>query len=326
MGKRKLHNCTYFQCDWTGLPMRASLCYMPVFKSDKLCKHGSYTCWEAVIAHAHDQYGQGAIDIDTLAKIQEHVDTTAGCKIRQAPHWSRMSWFAKAEVPEADTLSASTFFEACVALDTDCKVAVILHANGDIGEVKASPVDQRLRFGSFLDALPGDVLSFVSTRKKARDRDVMVFYTADATKPFNEKASSAFKMKIHGDVVVAQQAKELCYWDRTRYCNYSMDKFNEKRKREDPTGLSKADYKSVRSQMEGELSAFEGVASSLSVSPADLAQGSVIVPPDARELVGLQDPDGTQRLGLQLLQGESPYKMQRLEARLVNAMPLMVGA
>ena len=120
------------------------------------------------------------IDTDALAKIQEHVDTTAGCRVRQAPHWSRMSWFAKADEPA--TLSASTFFEACVALDTDYKVAVILHANGDIGEVKSSPVDQRLRFGSFLDALPGDVLSFVSTRKKARDRDVVVFYTADATK------------------------------------------------------------------------------------------------------------------------------------------------
>ena len=116
----------------------------------------------------------------------------------------------------------------CVPEDGRSLPWCVLLPEADIGEVKSSPVDQRLRFGSFLDALPGDVLSFVSTRKKARDRDVVVFYTADATKPFNEKASSVFKMKIHGDVLVAQQAKELCYWNRTRYCNYTMDKFNEK--------------------------------------------------------------------------------------------------
>ena len=55
MGKRKLHAETYFQCDWTGLPMRYTNCYMPSWnESGKLMKHGSYACWEAVVAHAEE--------------------------------------------------------------------------------------------------------------------------------------------------------------------------------------------------------------------------------------------------------------------------------
>jgi hypothetical protein len=42
MGKRKLHGITYYQCDWSGLPMRATNCYMPTWSGHKLVKHGSY--------------------------------------------------------------------------------------------------------------------------------------------------------------------------------------------------------------------------------------------------------------------------------------------
>ena len=29
MGKRKLHNTHFYQCDWTGFAMQDSNCYMP---------------------------------------------------------------------------------------------------------------------------------------------------------------------------------------------------------------------------------------------------------------------------------------------------------
>ena len=34
MGKRKIHGITYYQCDYTGLPMRTSYCYAPTWKED----------------------------------------------------------------------------------------------------------------------------------------------------------------------------------------------------------------------------------------------------------------------------------------------------
>ena len=39
MGKRKLHNKSFFQCDWTGFPMNKSYCYMPTWDTNnKLVK------------------------------------------------------------------------------------------------------------------------------------------------------------------------------------------------------------------------------------------------------------------------------------------------
>ena len=35
MGKRKLHELHYYQCDWTGLNMDQSYCYMPAKSGDK---------------------------------------------------------------------------------------------------------------------------------------------------------------------------------------------------------------------------------------------------------------------------------------------------
>jgi hypothetical protein len=53
MGKRKIHGVTYYQCDYTGLPMRNSYCYVPTWKEDgRMTKQGSYCCWEAVLASA----------------------------------------------------------------------------------------------------------------------------------------------------------------------------------------------------------------------------------------------------------------------------------
>lgn len=327
MGKRKLHGATYFQCDWTGLPMRASLCYMPVFtESGKMTKHGSYVCWEAVIAHAEEQFTKDCIDKDTRDKIQAHVDSLVGCTVAAAPHWSRLAWFSGDAW--CASLNADQFFTECVALDSGDKTAVIMRATGEIGEIEADSTDQRLKFGTYLGVRTDDVHSFVSTRKKARDREIVVFYTVDTTKPYNDKASLTFKMKLHGDVIVAQQTKETCYWPRTRYCDYTLDKFNsEKRKREDTSGLSKAEYTAVRAQMEQELSAFEGAASSLSVAPTDLARASVIVPPDAKELAALKDPAGLKRLEVQLKDEKQARKMALLEARLTNAsQPVAVAA
>ena len=57
MGKRKLHNATYYQCDWTGFPMRCANCFMPSWSTEgKLIKKGSYCNWESVLAHARHLY------------------------------------------------------------------------------------------------------------------------------------------------------------------------------------------------------------------------------------------------------------------------------
>ena len=56
MGKRKMHGLSYYQCDWTGFPMRNSNCYLPDYRDGVLQKRGHYCNWEAVQAHIYHMW------------------------------------------------------------------------------------------------------------------------------------------------------------------------------------------------------------------------------------------------------------------------------
>ena len=138
MGKRKLHTQTYFQCDWTGLPMRQTNCYMPDWtESGKLLKHGSYACWEAVIAHAIE------MNTDKLSKIREHVNDLVGCTVHPAPHWSTLAWFARDE--GATLATPEAFLEACCATEGPV-MAVRMLPDGTTHEVLCSQEDIKHNF------------------------------------------------------------------------------------------------------------------------------------------------------------------------------------
>ena len=56
MGKRKISGHTYYQCDFTGFPMKNTNCYLPSWTADgKLQKKGSFCNWESVIAQLYTQ-------------------------------------------------------------------------------------------------------------------------------------------------------------------------------------------------------------------------------------------------------------------------------
>ena len=58
MGKRKHLNESFYQCDWTGLQMRAPYAYMPHFAAEgKLVRRGSYCNWECVVAAMQHMMG-----------------------------------------------------------------------------------------------------------------------------------------------------------------------------------------------------------------------------------------------------------------------------
>ena len=76
MGKRKQHGITYYQCEWTGLPMRSTNCYMPTWNGDKLVKHGSYAYWECVVAHVHELEKAGDL-LDVEARTSSVLAPTS---------------------------------------------------------------------------------------------------------------------------------------------------------------------------------------------------------------------------------------------------------
>lgn len=78
MGKRKMHGYTFYQCDWTGYPMRATNCYMPVWTNDKMTKRGSYCNWESVLAHAQFLHDNNETSAAQCARVLEYVYALTG--------------------------------------------------------------------------------------------------------------------------------------------------------------------------------------------------------------------------------------------------------
>ena len=93
MGKRSLHDVHFFQCAWTGYPMRNNDCYFPTWNLNKLGKRGTYCNWESVLAHAHYLHNTDSSDFDAsmLLKIENHIDSVAGYPVHVAPSYTELS-------------------------------------------------------------------------------------------------------------------------------------------------------------------------------------------------------------------------------------------
>ena len=300
MGKRKLHTTTYFQCDWTGLPMRHTNCYMPGWNTTgKLVKHGSYSCWEAVVAHANEEYKEGRIDDQQLKRVTEYINDLVGCVVQPAPHYSRLAWFGRATDEEPTIETPEAFLKACEETQHPV-VAVRMQQDGVAHEVVCGKEDIRENFAKHLTrpyALQGPLhtpQSFQTVRKKgSKDRDLTVFYWPFKNGlPFNQTASNMFKMQIYGDVLLVQQTREPCFLPRDRYVNYTLLAFNEqfahKTRRKDATPtFTTEDYAVTKAQMASELQQVEALAASSAALPGELAKASVLPPASGKELAAL---------------------------------------
>jgi len=92
MGKRKLNATSFYQCDWTGYPMKHSYCYLPEWSAcNKLQKKGSYCNWESVVAHAAHLQQRGDIDAAKYERILEHVTAVCGTTVEPAPHYELLA-------------------------------------------------------------------------------------------------------------------------------------------------------------------------------------------------------------------------------------------
>jgi hypothetical protein len=285
----------------------------------KLLKHGSYVCWEAVIAHA-----QESCMPDKLAMIREHVNALVGCPVQPAPHWTHLVWFARGDdVNTIDTPEA--FLQECCKTE-GAVMAVRMLTDGTTHEVMCSQDDIRAKFVSHLSRpfnLQGPVhepQSFQTVRRKSsKDRDLTVFYWPFKNGlPFNQTASNIFKVEIYGDVLLVQQTKEPCFLPRERYINYFnatfQEQFANKTKRKDnaPT-LSIDDYGTAKAQMTSELQVVEALSSASASVPGELAMAAVLPPPSGKELAKLMQSKGHAR----------PSKRPRLET---TSVALEVGA
>lgn len=294
MGKRKMHGAIHYQCDWTGLPMNQTNCYMPCWNDQgKLTKHGSYCCWEAVLAHAQDMIGSDADD-SGFNEIKAYVDRIAGVQVAIAPHWKRLAWLHK----DGDITTVDGFIAACTEESEQSVTAVCVSPDGTAHEINAAVTDLTLLKMYLTEpksVSSGDYpQSFQTAKTKATksEADITVVYWPNNNGlPLNQQATARFKMQIYGDVLLVKQTKELCITPRTRYISYTLADYNAadkgKRKRESTDTLSSTEYADAKRQMTSELQAVEQQASASALAPSDLAKAAVLPPPSGQELAAL---------------------------------------
>ena len=276
MGKRKLVATSFWQCDWTGFPMKAAHCYFPTWSATgKLCKKGSFCNWESVVAAAHEQLERDAIDAEEHAKIMLHIESVTGTTVHRAPHYNELAH-------TKGHLTAEQFHASCAAHKgpiTGVKIA----SNGDVFEVIIHP-DRSGQF-VFADYLHkpftyhGVPHNFHSMRKKgskSTDRDLSVWYYGVKDLPHNHTASNLFKMQLYGDILLVQQSRENCFMARERFVSYSKalydDTFVKKRKRPEVQCMSVESYAEAKEQMQDALNQYEQKVSQTAVPPKKMSK------------------------------------------------------
>ena len=132
MGKRKLNGTSFYQCEWTGFPMRVAHCYMPTWSlSGKLVKKGSYCNWEAVAAQAAYLLEKQQRTPEEHMKVLEHIEFVTGAVVQPAPHYDQLL-HTKGRMDEAQ------FHQACV-LHAGPITAVKISPDGEVFEVVIAP-------------------------------------------------------------------------------------------------------------------------------------------------------------------------------------------
>lgn len=298
MGKRKLHNHTYYQCDWTGLPMKSANCFMPSWTlENKLIKKGSYCNWESVLAHAsHIHSVEKQLEDKDLERIHDFVKVQMGTDINStsAPHFTDLEHF---KCDGTRSLTATEYHDACCK-QTNEVFAVKIDSNGHAFELIMDATDGTFDFSKYMST--NEISTFQSYRKgKHKDKDLCVFYhvggeiLSNSGLKFNTFASNLFKMQIYGPVVMVQCTKEASFMPRVRYVDYTLqefeDNFMRKRKRGavEVTSLDQAEYGDIKKQMQDSLCAYEKQASSLAAPPAALAKARKMPPANGRQLAKL---------------------------------------
>ena len=266
MGKRKLNGTSFFQCDWTGFPMRSAFCFMPTWSAaGKFMKRGSYCNWESVVAHAEWQLERSELTLAEYSAIIEFITQTCGTTVTPAPHYDELA-HTKGRISMTD-------FHARCTEQRNPITAVKITTSGDVFECilkpdESSEMSHRFKIEDYLHkpySYHGPPSSFHSMRKKGQknnERDLAVWYYNVRELPHNPTASNLFKMQLYGDVLLVQQSRENSFIPRERFVSYTKaqydDHFLKKRKRTaDTASLAPEQYASLKESMQQELNQYE---------------------------------------------------------------------
>ena len=296
MGKRKLLRRSFYQCDWTGLPMQSSNCYMPTWVKGKASRRGSYCNWESVLAHAADLHGSAS---EAYACVSKHVEALAG-PIGTAPPVDTLVHFG-------GTQTAEQYHEACCRARNSLP-AVKLLANGTATEVELKVFDGVPQLAEHLDMAEHTTWHSAAVVQKCRKNAPTAFYNPEATCT-NVAATRVCKTPIVGDALLLRCTAETCYMPRECFLPYtlSMHSASCNNKRHNPVALTPAEYQQLKQGLQSSLSTCEQAFSAGAVRPRDLALALPMPLPTGKELV-----EAARQMG-----HSKPGKWEKLAARIV---------
>ena len=292
MGKRKLNGTNFYQCDWTGFPMKQVHCYMPSWSpSGKLIKKGSYCNWESVIAHAAHLKAKDELEEVDHDKITTYIQVITGTAVHPAPHYDELQH-------TKGRLNVTAFHEAC-SKHTGPILAVKVSPNGEVFEIMLTP-DPSGRFDieSYMHKpyIPSTPSTFHSMRKKGAtkgtDRDLSVWYYPTKELPHNPTASNMFKMQLYGDILMIQQSREASFLPRERFVSFTKQNYDEqfaKKRRKttaEPPSLTPAAYEELKDQMQASLNSFEQKVAASAEAPQAISKALNSAPMSAKGLAG----------------------------------------
>ena len=294
MGKRRLHGLSYHQCDWTGIPMRNSNCYMPDFSRGDLFKKGHYCNWEAVVAHAlHMRSVQQLNEID-LQKILEHVNQVTGRKVKAAAPVLLLRHLG-------GDLSIEEWHKLCCREPSSKAFRTIV----------ATPEGRVYEDSCLQSDTMFEHYQCVSTSRKIKGttHGVDIYFhilpcisTGYDESHINTSATQHIKsingMTVRGDAIYVLKSRENCFLARDEPINMSMTDYEtllgKKRKKAQvqEEALSTEDYHQVKSQMQVSLSEYEARVSASAVTPMELVAGAKMPAPIGKELAALAEHMG----------------------------------
>jgi len=295
MGKRKLHEKQFIQCDWTGYPMLKAGAFVPMWDSKhdtKLQKQGHYLNWESVVAVAHDRFFvDKTLEEEEYQRMLEFIKEECGGRDPEiAPHWKRLVHFG-GEMEMTDYLELCHFETGemefvHIPFGADNKPVTKI-ADSNLGRFDFMPFLQRPITG-YCDMITTTVTRKTKTPKLEL---VLMYYSRqeNPSMPLNVLASQLFKFQIHGDCILAKRTKEF---GRHRYVPYTVDMYNadfgrNKRKREAVVSMSTEEFKVMRKEAQDQSSAFEAHAYEASRVQA-VQKGAKMKPASGRAMAKLK--------------------------------------
>lgn len=296
MGKRKLHDQQFIQCDWTGFPMLKPGAFLPMWESkhdSKLQKQGHYLNWETVVSVAHDRYFVAkTLEEDEYQRIMEYVQQECGGRDPSiAPHWKRLTHFGgELELPdylEQCTYETGEIDFVFIPFGTENK-PVTKMADSNMGRLDFYPYLTRPITG-YCEMITTTVTRKTKTPKLEL---VLMYYGAEQNPatPINQLASQLFKFQIHGDCILAKRTKEF---GRHRYVNYTVEMYaadfnRTKRKREEIESMTTDEFKVMRQEGTAQSKAFEQRAFESSQSVQPVRKGAKMKPAGGKQLARLK--------------------------------------